>query len=153
MSSPSILQGNSMASRDARSMIHPYTNLSVHEQTGPMIINRGKGIYVYDDNGKEYIEGLAGLWCTSLGFGEEELIKAATEQMRKLPYYHAFAHKSTEPVILLAEKLLEMAPVEFSKVFFANSGSEANDTVVKIVWYYNNSCGRPEKKKIISRHG
>lgn len=151
MSSPSILQGNSLASRDARSLIHPYTNLSVHEKTGPMIINEGKGIYVYDDNGKEYIEGLAGLWCTSLGFGEEELIKAATEQMRKLPYYHAFAHKSTEPVILLAEKLLEIAPVDFSKVFFANSGSEANDTVVKIVWYYNNSRGRPEKKKIIAR--
>ena len=151
MSSPSLLQGNSLAARDVRSMIHPYTNLSTHLTEGPLIIQRGKGVHVYDEEGREYIEGLAGLWCASFGFGEEELIKAATEQMRKLPFYHSFASKSTEPSILLAEKLLEVAPMPFSKVFFANSGSEANDTVIKLVWYYNNSRGLPAKKKIISR--
>src|SRR5690606_23154849 len=151
MSSPSLLQGNSLAARDVRSMIHPYTNLSTHLTEGPLIIQRGKGVHVYDEEGREYIEGLAGLWCASFGFGEEELIKAATEQMRKLPFYHSFASKSTEPSILLAEKLLEVAPMPFSKVFFANSGSEANDTVIKLVWYYNNSRGQPAKKKIISR--
>lgn len=151
MSSPSFLQGNSLAARDAKSQIHPYTNLSVHEKEGPLIIESGKGIHVFDEDGKEYIEGLAGLWCTSFGFGEEELINAAIEQMRKLPYYHAFASKSTEPSIRLAEKLLEIAPADFSKVFFVNSGSEANDTVIKLVWYYNNALGRPKKKKIISR--
>jgi 4-aminobutyrate---pyruvate transaminase len=151
MSSPDLKQGNSLASRDVKSLIHPYTNLSTHQEAGPLIIEKGQGIYVYDDEGKEYIEGLAGLWCTSLGFGEQELVDAATEQMKKLPYYHAFASKSTEPGILLAEKLLEIAPVDFSKVFFVNSGSEANDTVVKLIWYYNNSLGRKQKKKIISR--
>lgn len=151
MSSPDLKHGNSLASRDVKSLIHSYTNLSAHEKTGPLIIETGKGIHVYDDEGKEYIEGLAGLWCTSFGFGEQELIDAAIKQMQKLPYYHSFASKSTEPSILLAEKLLEMAPADFSKVFFVNSGSEANDTVVKLVWYYNNSLGRPAKKKIISR--
>ncbi|GLQ06381.1 aspartate aminotransferase family protein [Sneathiella chinensis] len=151
MNSPTLSQGNSLASRDVKSLIHSYTNLSAHEKEGPLIIETGKGIYVYDDNGKEYIEGLAGLWCTSFGFGEQELIDAAIRQMHKLPYYHSFASKSTEPGILLAEKLLEIAPGNLSKVFFANSGSEANDTVVKLVWYYNNSRGLPKKKKIISR--
>ncbi|MBL4739745.1 MAG: aspartate aminotransferase family protein [Sneathiella sp.] len=152
MSSTKFSQGNSLASRDVQSLIHSYTNLSVHEQQGPLIIETGKGIYVYDDSGKEYIEGLAGLWCTSFGFGEQELIDAAIKQMHKLPYYHSFASKSTEPGILLAEKLLEMAPGDFSKVFFTNSGSEANDTVVKLIWYYNNSRDKPNKKKIISRN-
>ena len=102
--------GNSPAARDIASMIHPYTNLSVHLETGPMIINEGKGIYVYDEEGKEYIEGLAGLWCTALGYGVEELVEAAAEQMRKLPYSHIFAHKSHNPSIELAEKLKEMSP-------------------------------------------
>ncbi|MAL78120.1 MAG: aspartate aminotransferase family protein [Sneathiella sp.] len=151
MSSPSLQQGNSLSARDVRTMIHPYTNLSTHLKDGPLIIQSGKGVHVYDEEGREYIEGLAGLWCASFGFGEEELIKAAIDQMRKLPFYHSFASKSTEPSIRLAEKLLEIAPVPFSKVFFANSGSEANDTVIKLVWYYNNSRGLPHKKKIISR--
>ncbi len=142
---------NSPEARDIASHLHPYTNARKHEEIGPLIISEGKGVYVYDNEGREYIEGLAGLWCTSLGFGEERLIKAATDQMRKLPYYHGFAHKTPEPVVDLAEKLLAIAPVKMSKVFFANSGSEANDTVIKLVWFYNNAIGRPEKKKIISR--
>ncbi|MCH7793548.1 MAG: aspartate aminotransferase family protein [Proteobacteria bacterium] len=142
---------NSAAAMDIASHLHPYTNARRHEAEGPMVITEGKGIYVYDDQGKEYIEGLAGLWSTALGFGEERLVQAAAEQMRKLPYYHSFAHKAPMPTIELAAKLLEIAPVPMSKVFFANSGSEANDTVIKMVWYYNNALGRPDKKKIISR--
>ncbi|MFQ5776226.1 MAG: aspartate aminotransferase family protein [Kiloniellaceae bacterium] len=142
---------NSPEARDIASHLHPYTDARKHEEIGPLIITEGKGVYVYDNQGREYIEGLAGLWCTALGFGEERLVQAAAEQMRKLPYYHGFAHKAPLPAIELAEKLLEIAPVEMSKAFFANSGSEANDTVVKLVWYYNNALGRPEKKKIISR--
>jgi 4-aminobutyrate--pyruvate transaminase len=137
--------------RDQEHCIHPYTNLKLHLEKGPTIISEGKGIYVYDQNGKEYIEGLAGLWCTSLGFGEEELIEAATRQMKKLPYYHTFAHRATTPSIELAEKLKAISPVPISKVFFANSGSEANDTLVKLIWYINNGRGLPAKKKIISR--
>jgi 4-aminobutyrate--pyruvate transaminase len=137
--------------RDVAHHIHPYTNLKLHLERGPVIITRGEGIYVYDQDGKEYIEGLAGLWCAALGFGEEELIKAAVEQMRKLPYYHSFAHRATNPSIDLAEKLRSIAPLPESRVFFANSGSEANDSLVKLVWYYNNSRGLTKKKKIISR--
>ncbi|MDJ0896680.1 MAG: aminotransferase, partial [Alphaproteobacteria bacterium] len=144
-------RSNSLASRDIAHLIHGYTNLDAHLEKGPLVIERGKGIYVYDEDGKEYIEGMAGLWCAGLGFGEEELVEAAAEQMRKLPYYHGFTHKSTPTSILLAEKLKQIAPADFSKVFFVNSGSEANDTQIKLVWYYNNAIGRPQKKKIISR--
>jgi 4-aminobutyrate--pyruvate transaminase len=143
--------GNSAASRDKAYYLHPYTNLKLHEDVGPLVIERGKGVYVYDETGKAYIEGLAGLWCTALGFGEERLVEAAARQMRKLPFYHAFGHKAHDPGIDLAEKLIGIAPVPMSKVFFTNSGSEANDTVAKLVWYYNNALGRPEKKKIIAR--
>ncbi|SEE93269.1 4-aminobutyrate---pyruvate transaminase [Burkholderia sp. WP9] len=136
---------------DINHYLHPYTNLSLHQEVGPMVIDRGEGVYVYDTGGKRYIEGLGGLFCASLGFSESRLADAADRQMRKLPFYHSFGHKSSEPAILLAEKLIAMAPVPMSKVFFANSGSEANDTAVKLIWYYNNALGRPNKKKIISR--
>jgi 4-aminobutyrate--pyruvate transaminase len=139
------------ASHDIRSTIHPYTNLKVHETEGPLVITGGDGVFVVDENGKKYLEGLAGLWCASLGFSERRLAEAAYQQMLKLPFYHTFAHKATDIGIELAEKLLSVAPVPMSKVFFVNSGSEANDTVVKLVWYYNNALGRPRKKKIISR--
>jgi 4-aminobutyrate--pyruvate transaminase len=139
------------AARDVATTIHPYTNLKLHEAEGPMVITEGDGVYVIDENGKRYIEGLAGLWCVSLGFSEKRLAEAAYRQMLKLPYYHTFAHKATDTGIELAEKLLSIAPVPMSKVFFVNSGSEADDTAAKLVWYYNNALGRPKKKKIISR--
>ena len=142
---------SALAQTDIDAVLHPYSNLAKHGETGPLVITHGKGIYVYDERGKEYIEGLAGLWCTSLGFGEEELVEAAARQMRELPYYHNFNHKAAKPVIELADKLKRLAPVPMSKVFFANSGSEANDTAIKMIWYYNNARGRPGKKKIISR--
>ena len=139
------------AKADIAHHVHPYTNLARHEETGPLILTHGKGIFVYDEQGREYLEGMAGLWCASLGFGEEALADAAYQQLKKLPYYHTFSSKSTGPVIELAEKLKALAPVPMSKVLFTNSGSEANDTVVKLVWYFNNALGRPEKKKIIAR--
>src|SRR5689334_19387403 len=136
---------------DINHYLHPYTNLSLHREVGPMVIERGEGAYVYDSEGNRYLEGLGGLFCASLGFSETRLADAADRQMRKLPFYHAFGHKSSEPSINLAEKLISMAPVPMSKVFFANSGSEANDTAVKLIWYYHNAIGKPAKKKIISR--
>jgi 4-aminobutyrate--pyruvate transaminase len=140
-----------MAGRDIASYLHPYTNLKTHQETGPLIITRGEGVNVFDEDGNKYIEGLAGLWCTSLGFSNERLIEAATKAMEQLPFYHGFTHKSHPAGIELAEKLLAMVPAPMSKVFFANSGSEANDTAIKIIWYINNALGKPEKKKIISR--
>jgi 4-aminobutyrate---pyruvate transaminase len=144
-------RGNSLASRDIASLVHPYTNLKAHLTEGPVVMTRGQGIHVYDDAGKEYIEGLAGLWCTSLGFSEKRLVEAATKQMQTLPTYHVFAGKSHEPGIELAERLLALSPVPMSKAFFSSSGSEANDTVIKLAWYYNNARGKPQKKKIVSR--
>ena len=142
---------NSPAARDIAYHLHPYTNARQHEAVGPFIVSRGKGIYVYDEQGNEYIEGLASLWCASLGFSEDRLARAAADQLGRLPTYHNFAHKTAEPVIELAERLVKLAPVPMSKAIFADSGSEANDTVMKLVWFYNNARGRPEKKKIISR--
>jgi len=145
------LAPNSAAARDVAFCVHPYTNLKKHEETGPLVITRGEGVRVYDETGKAYIEGLAGLWCTALGFAEERLVEAAARAMRRLPFYHGFGGKASPPTIDLAERLIGLAPVPMSKVFFANSGSEANDTAIKLIWYYNNAIGRPEKKKIISR--
>jgi 4-aminobutyrate--pyruvate transaminase len=137
--------------RDVEALIHPYTNLARHREVGPIILERGKGIFVYDNRGRDYIDGLAGLWCVSLGYNEERLVEAATKQLRELPYSHIFAGRSHEPGIELAERLKEVAPFTASKVFFANSGSEANDSQVKLAWYYWNARGKPAKKKIISR--
>ena len=142
---------NSLAAKDVTYTLHPYTHLAVHEERGPMIIERGEGIYVWDDEGNKYIEGLAGLWCVALGFSEQRLVDAATQQLERLPYSHIFAHRSTPPVIELAERLIQVAPPPMSKAFFVNSGSEAVDTAIRFVWYYNNAVGRPDKKKIISR--
>ena len=147
------LNVNSPHARDIRSHLHPYTNADQHQAIGPHIFVRGEGIYVFDDAGKRYIEGLAGLWCASLGFSEKRLVAAATRQLDTLPFYHNFSHKAVEPAIELADYLVSRAPTPMSKVFFTNSGSEANDTQVKLVWYYNNVLGRPKKKKIIARKG
>jgi 4-aminobutyrate--pyruvate transaminase len=142
---------NSVAARDIAYTLHGYTNLEAHCDRGPVVITRGDGIHVYDDEGREFIEGMAGLWCASLGFSEPRLAEAAKRQLDRLPFMHTFAHRSTEPVVDLCERLVTMAPVPMSKAFLLNSGSEAIDTAIKIVWYYNNALGRREKKKIISR--
>jgi 4-aminobutyrate--pyruvate transaminase len=139
------------AQRDVQYQLHPFTNLSTHQNQGPLVITSGKGVYVYDESGREYIEGLAGLWCTGLGFGEERLAEAAARQLRRLPYYHQFGSKAHDVAIDLAEKLIGLMPVPMSKVFFNNSGSEANETAMKVVWYYNNARGRYRKKKNVSR--
>lgn len=139
------------AVRDIETVVHPYTNLDAFRSSGPMIIERGEGIHVWDADGRKYIEGMAGLWCTSLGYSEQELIDAATEQMRQLPFTHVFGGKSHERAADVAEKLKAIAPHKASKVLFCGSGSEANDQQMKLVWYYNNALGRPKKKKFISR--
>lgn len=137
--------------RDAEALLHAYTNTPFLRETGAQMIEKGSGIYVYDDTGKPFIEGMSGLWCAGLGFGNEELVEAATKQMRDLPYYHVFSGKSHEPAVELAEKIKDLTPGNMARVIYQSSGSEANDTQVKLAWYYNNAQGRPEKKKIISR--
>ena len=142
---------SNLAARDVETLIHPFTNLASFRDTGPLILARGEGSWVFDGEGKPYLEGMAGLWCTALGYSNGELVDAAMEQFRKLPFQHLFSGRSHDPAIELAEKLKEIAPVPMSKVFFTASGSEANDTQVKLVWYINNALGRPKKKKIIAR--
>src|SRR5881227_2150568 len=142
---------SNLQTRAVETLIHPYTNQATFRETGPLVFERGKGVYIYDTDGKAYLEGMAGLWCTALGYDNEELVDAAATQMRKLSFAHLFSAKSHDPAIELAEKLKEIAPVPISKVLFCSSGSEANDTAIKLAWYVNNALGRPQKKKIISR--
>ncbi|KAB0680786.1 aspartate aminotransferase family protein [Aureimonas leprariae] len=144
---------NSMQARDVEYLLHAVTNARRHEERGPIVIERGQGIRVFDDEGREYIEGMAGLWSVAVGFGEKRLADAAYRQLQKLPYYHSFSHKSNEPAILLAERLVGMTPERLRKVFFTNSGSEANDTAIKLVWYFNNARGHHAKKTFIARQG
>jgi 4-aminobutyrate--pyruvate transaminase len=145
---------NSAAARDVAYYVHPQTNLRRHEQDGPVVISRGEGVYIYDDAGERYIETVAGLWCASLGFSASERIaRVAYDQMRKLGYYHTYRHRAHEANIDLAEKLIQLAPVPMSKALFQCSGSEANDTAIKLAWYYQAAMGRPGKNKIIGRQG
>lgn len=129
-------------------LIYPTTNLTATEQ---MVLDRGEGIYVFDKEGNRYIEGLAGLWCTSLGYGNQELIDAIADQMGQLSFSHMFGGKTHEPAMQLAQKLRDMVPVEDAYIFLGNSGSDCNDTHVKMLRYYFNAIGKPEKRKIITR--
>ncbi|NVK19584.1 MAG: aspartate aminotransferase family protein [Methylocystaceae bacterium] len=142
---------NSISALDTTYHLHPYTNLKAHEENGPLVITRGEGVRVFDENGKDYIEGLSGLWCASLGFNEPRLVKAAQEQMASLPFYHSFSSKVPDVTAKLSQKLVEITPDGLDRALFCNSGSEANDTAIKLAWYYNNARGKPEKKKIIAR--
>src|SRR3546814_20221489 len=110
---------NSLAARDIAHVMHPYTNMVKHEANGPLVIERGKGIYVYDDQGKEYIEGMAGMWCAGLGFSEPALVDAAVEQIRKLPNTHGFGHKKNARVHDLDEKVQSPRPMQVGPGFVA----------------------------------
>jgi L-2,4-diaminobutyrate transaminase len=141
-----------LAELDRRFVFHPFTALAEHERTGPpVVIVKGEGVWLEDSAGVRYLDAMAGLWCVNVGYGRREIADAIHAQALTLPYCHSFSSMSADVPILLAEKLVEMAPVPMSKIFFGNSGSDANDTQVKLVWYYNNARGLPKKKKIISR--
>ena len=142
---------DSSADRDVASVLHPFTNPLAHERGGPLVIARGDGAWIYGEDGRAYLEAASGLWCASLGFNELRLAEAAYRQLQTLPFMHLFTSRSHSPAIELAERLIASAPAPMSKVFFANSGSEAADTVIKIVWFYNNALGRTAKKKIVAR--
>ena len=142
---------NSVGARNVAHVVHGYGNLDALERTPPLVVTGGEGVSIIDEDGRRYIEGVAGMWCANFGFSEPALAEAAIEQFRTLPYYHSLIDKTTEPMGRLAERLKASAHVPMAKVFFANSGSEANDTLVKLAWYYHNAIGKPEKKKIVSR--
>jgi 4-aminobutyrate--pyruvate transaminase len=142
---------NSLEARDIASLVHMQTNLRRHQEEGPLVIARGEGCRVFDESGRDYIEAVAGLWCAALGFASERLAQVAYDQMRKLGYYHLYRHRSNEPAIELAETLLRIAPVPMAGVVFQCSGSEANDTAIKLAWYYWHALGQPQRTKIIAR--
>jgi 4-aminobutyrate--pyruvate transaminase len=140
-----------LARSDIAHSMHGYTDLALHRRTGPKVITRGRGIHVYDEQGREYIEAAAGMWCASFGFDEPELVAAAMRQLNDLPYYHTLTSRAVVPAIKLAEMLSAIAPMPDGRVYLALSGSEANDFLIKFLWYYNNALGRPKKKKVIAR--
>lgn len=131
--------------------IHPFNDMKLMKARDALVIDRAEGIYVYDDEGKRYLDGMAGLWCVNLGYGRSELAAVAQQQMNTLPYYNTFFQSTTAPAAKLAAKLTELAPGDIDHVFFANSGSEANDTIVRLARTYWESVGQPAKKGIISR--
>ncbi len=137
---------------DARHHVHPFMDTGELNQDGARIITRADGVWLTDSDGRQYLDGMAGLWCVNIGYGRDELAEAAARQMRQLPYYNTFFKTSHPPVIALAARIAELAPPHMGRVFFANSGSEANDTNIRLVRHYWASQGRPEKSVIISRH-
>ena len=150
MSSPAQDRPNSVEARDIRSVLHGGTNLKRHLERGPLVMDKGEGVWVTDIHGNRYLEGMSGLWCLTLGYGQERLVEAGARQMRRLPYYHLFNHKGHSPVVDLAEKLLEIAPVPMARVWFANSGSEGNDCAARLAWYFWNAEGKPGKRKFLA---
>lgn len=132
-------------------VLHPYANARALEREDRLVITEGDGIHVIDSNGNRYIEGVAALWYANLGFSEQRLAQAAWEQLTRLPCYHAFGNRVADVVLELTEELLSIAPVPMASVFYACSGSEANDTALKLVEYYHNARGMPEKKRVIGR--
>ena len=145
------LHNSSLEALDRRSFFHPFTSIADHQRGEPRIVASAQGVYVTDSKGRRCIDGAAGLWCVNVGYGREEIVEAMTRQAHALPFAHSFTGIANEPAILLADRVLQWAPPGMSKVFFGNSGSDANDTNIKLVWYYNNLRGLPAKKKIIAR--
>ena len=149
---PLSASGVDFAEIDRRYNFHPFTALAEHEKHGPAVVMvRGDGVCLADSTGRRYIDAMAGLWCVNVGYGRPEIAEAMRHQAETLTYCHGFSSMSSDTPAMLAERLITHAPVPMSKVFFGNSGSDANDTQVKLVWYYNNTRGKPKKKKIIAR--
>jgi L-2,4-diaminobutyrate transaminase len=139
-----------LAEMDRRCVLHPFTSVEQHLAKGPRIFVAARGCEVVDDSGVAYLDGSAGIWCVNVGYGREEIVEAMAAQARRLSFYHSFQSASNEPAIRLADRLTRLAPTGLRHAFFTNSGSEANDTQVKLVWYYNNVRGRPAKKKVLA---
>jgi L-2,4-diaminobutyrate transaminase len=149
--SSELVSAETAEALDRRYVFHPFTKLDEHlSSDAPMIVS-GEGSTLHDSRGRSYLDAMGGLWCVNVGYGRREIAEALRDEALRLGYYHAFSSMATDLPAEVAERVIDLYPVPMSKVFFGNSGSDANDTQVKLVWYYNNALGRPEKKKIISR--
>jgi L-2,4-diaminobutyrate transaminase len=153
MSVPARANRDPLETADRDHLFHPSTHLAGHArgETPARVIAGGEGVTVVDRDGRRSLDAFAGLYCVNVGYGRMEIAEAIAEQARKLAYYHSYAGHGNEPAIRLAEMIIERAPAHMSRVYFGLSGSDANETNIKLVWYFNNVLGRPEKKKIISR--
>ncbi|MBO6557886.1 MAG: aspartate aminotransferase family protein [Pseudomonadales bacterium] len=137
---------------DRKHYLHPFTDYKKLKEEGSRIITRADGVYLWDSEGKQYLDGMAGLWCVNVGYGRDEIVEAVTAQMRELPYYNSFFKSANPPAVELARMITSLAPAHMNHVFFTGSGSESNDTVVRMVRHYWASEGQPNRKTIISRH-
>ncbi|MBD3804822.1 MAG: aspartate aminotransferase family protein [Thioclava sp.] len=148
-----MLTNDQLDKWDRESFFHPSTHLAQHArgESPNRIVTGGKGVFIEDRDGNKLLDGFAGLYCVNVGYGRTEISEAIAEQAKELAYYHAYVGHGTEASITLAHMVMERAPDHMSKVYFGLSGSDANETNIKLVWYYNNILNRPEKKKIISR--
>lgn len=148
-----MLTNDQLAQWDRENFFHPSTHLAqfARGEAPQRIINGGQGVTITDRDGTELLDAFAGLYCVNVGYGRAEIVDAIADQARDLAYYHAYAGHGSEPAIRLSKMILDRAPDHMSRVYFGLSGSDANETNIKLVWYYNNILGRPEKKKIISR--
>jgi len=138
--------------QDKEHFLHPYTDFSSFEQTGSQIISHASGNYVGDQNGQQYLDAIAGLWCVNIGHGREEMADAIGQQVKNMQYYNPFGHCSNEPAAELAAKLAALSPGSLNHVYYTCGGSTANESAIRIIHYYNNMRGKPNKKKIISRN-
>jgi putrescine aminotransferase len=137
---------------DAAHFLHPFTDHLGLAKKGARVITRADNIWLWDSEGHKILDAMSGLWCVNVGYGQQALVDAATRQMKELPFYNAFFQTATPPAIELAELLAEVSPPQFSRVFFSGSGSEGNDTVVRMVRRYWDILGQPQRQVIISRH-
>ncbi|MYM61819.1 aminotransferase [Pseudomaricurvus sp. HS19] len=137
--------------QDRDHYIHPWTDFSTFKETGSMVLTDSDNVHVQDGNGNRYLDGIGGLWCVNIGYAREEMAQAIADQVRQIPYYSCFGHHTTVPAAQLAAKLAELAPGNLNHVFYGCGGSVANDTAVRIIHFYFNQLGKPNKKKIIGR--
>ncbi|MCD2181034.1 aspartate aminotransferase family protein [Rhizobium sp. GN54] len=142
---------SNLGALDAAHHIHPFSDMKKLNAAGTRIIERGEGCYIFDNHGKKYLDGFAGLWCVNIGYGRKEIAEAVTRQMNELPYYNTFFGTTTPPTVLLAQKITSHAGPNINRVFFTGSGSEANDTWFRMARVYWATLGRPEKKMVIAR--
>ena len=140
-----------MLQRNTSSHLYGFTDLKSLNERGPLVISYGKGIYVYDTKGNKYLDGNSGLWNQCAGFDHPGLIEVAKKQYEKFAGYHSLFGRLSEETLQLSEKIIEVSPFDQGRVFFCNSGSEANDTMVKMLWMLNARIGKPNRRKIITR--
>ena len=137
--------------KDRDHNIHPWTDFATFKEEGSEVMAEADGVYVYNAEGERYMDGIGGLWCVNIGYGRDEMAQAIADQVRRIPYYSTFTHLTTPPAAELAAKLAEVAPASINHVFYGTGGSMANDTAIRVIHFYFNRLGKPEKKKIISR--